>query len=181
MSKLPWTVKIVKKNHKLPKLSKIILNCHKLSKKSKNCQNVGQVVFLHHSHQMSQRSQVSGVCLWMWSSKVLSQPVTEWQGHLLTCSGQLKIIIKLHFILDWVQDVETQKISSPFHLNNPLQLKFVSNSPFQTTFGFVEFVNVVNVGYFHAWTTSHEKCCYIHVLIDNPVSESVYSKQSGIN
>ena len=49
-------------------------------------QNVGQVMFSHHADQMSQRSQVSRVALWMSSSKVL----TQWQGHLLSCSGQLK-------------------------------------------------------------------------------------------
>ena len=45
----------------------------------------------HHSDQMSQRSQVSRVALWMTISKVLSQWLSQWQGHLLSCSGQLKI------------------------------------------------------------------------------------------
>ena len=50
------------------KLSKTVKNCQQLSKivkiVKKNCQNVGQVMFPHHSDQMSQRSQVSGVTLW---------------------------------------------------------------------------------------------------------------------
>ena len=37
-----------------------------------NCQNVGQVMFPHHSAQVSQRSQVSRVARCMSSSKVLS-------------------------------------------------------------------------------------------------------------
>ena len=44
----------------------------------------------HHSDQMSQRSQVSRVALWMTISKVLSESVSQWQGHLLSCSGQLR-------------------------------------------------------------------------------------------
>ena len=45
----------------------------------------------HHSDQMSQRSQVSWVNLWMSKVKVpsVTEWVTEWQGHLLSSSGQL--------------------------------------------------------------------------------------------
>ena len=52
---------------------------HQMFKFVKNCQNLGQVIFPHHSDQMSQRSQVSWVALWMSISKVLwvSQSVSE--------------------------------------------------------------------------------------------------------
>ena len=58
---------------------------------------VTSVMSSHHSDQMSQRSQVSAVALCMSKVKVLgvsesvSQWVSQWQGHLLSCSGQLKI------------------------------------------------------------------------------------------
>ena len=56
----------------------------------------GQFMSPHHSNQRSQRSSVSWVALCMSISKVLwvSEWVTEWQGHLLSCSGQLKITSK---------------------------------------------------------------------------------------
>ena len=44
----------------------------------------------HHSDQMYQRSQVSRVTLCMLKVKVKVPWVSEWQGHLLSCSGQLK-------------------------------------------------------------------------------------------
>ena len=53
-------------------------------------------MFPHHSDQMSQRSQVSRVALCMSKVKVLSvsesvsESVSQWQGRLLSCSGQLK-------------------------------------------------------------------------------------------
>ena len=64
-------------------MSKKIKNCQQ------NCQNVGQVMFPHHSDQMSQRSQVSKGHSVMSKVKV-SQSVSQWQGHLLSCCGQLK-------------------------------------------------------------------------------------------
>jgi len=51
---------------------------------------------------MLQRSQVSGVALYMSKVKVpsvsqsVSEWVSQWQGHLLSCSGQLKIPISKH-------------------------------------------------------------------------------------
>ena len=48
----------------------------------------------HHSEQMSQWSQVSRIALCMAKVKVselVSYLVSEWQGHLLSCSGQLKM------------------------------------------------------------------------------------------
>ena len=48
----------------------------------------------HHSDQMVQWSQVSSIALCMAKVKVsdsVSQWVSEWQGHLLSCSGHLKI------------------------------------------------------------------------------------------
>ena len=47
----------------------------------------------HHSDQMPQWPQVSRIILCMAKVKVsewVSQSVSEWQGHLLSCSGQLK-------------------------------------------------------------------------------------------
>ena len=46
------------------------------------------------SYQTSQRSQVSRVALWKYvkSKSTLSKSVSEWQGHLLSSFGQLKII-----------------------------------------------------------------------------------------
>ena len=71
MSKLSKIVQTIKNCQKLSKLSKIVKivkiveNCQKMSTivkiVKKNCQNVGQVMFPHHSDQMSQRSQVSGI------------------------------------------------------------------------------------------------------------------------
>ena len=46
---------------KLSKTVEIVKNC-------KKCQNVGHVMFLHHSDQMAQRSQVSTVALWVFSN-----------------------------------------------------------------------------------------------------------------
>ena len=39
----------------------------------------------HHSQQMSERSQVSGITLWRWNEKC--HIVSEWQCHLLSCSA----------------------------------------------------------------------------------------------
>ena len=57
-----------------------------------NCQQYGQVTLLYHFDQMSQRSQVSRVALWMTSSKVLHKWLwlSHLQGHLLSSSGQLR-------------------------------------------------------------------------------------------
>ena len=52
----------------------------------------------HHTDQMSQWSQVSRIALCMAKVKVtqlVSEWVSEWQGHLLSCSGQLKKKINL--------------------------------------------------------------------------------------
>ena len=56
-------LKIVKRCQNCWKLSKLLKLSKKCPKLSKNCQNVGQVMFLHHSDQTSQRSQVSRVTL----------------------------------------------------------------------------------------------------------------------
>ena len=48
-----------------------------------HCICVGQVMFSHHSDQMSQRSQVN-------QESNLSDSVSEGQNHILSCSGQLK-------------------------------------------------------------------------------------------
>ena len=48
----------------------------------KNCQNTGQVMFPHHSDQMSQRSQVSRFT--MWCCLVVPDQPSKGQGHLLT-------------------------------------------------------------------------------------------------
>ena len=65
MSKLSKNVQTIKNCQKLSKLSKIvkIVRIVKNCQKKKNCQNVGQLMFPHHSGQMSQRSQVFGVAL----------------------------------------------------------------------------------------------------------------------
>ena len=53
----------------------------------------GQVMSPHHSDQMYQRSQVSRAALCMWKSKSgsvrewVSESVSEWQGHLLSCQN----------------------------------------------------------------------------------------------
>ena len=48
---------------KLSKIVKIFKNCQNCQKLKKKWKNVGQVLFPHHSDQMSQRSQVSRVTL----------------------------------------------------------------------------------------------------------------------
>ena len=53
------------KSVKLSKYDKIV-------KKIQNCQNVGQVMFPHHSNQMPERSQISGAALCMSKVKVPS-------------------------------------------------------------------------------------------------------------
>ena len=87
----------------------------KLSKKFiivKNCQNFKMVVNLKlsknselskcrschvsPSNQISQRSQLSGVTLWMQLVKSwLTEFVSEWKDHLLSCSGQLKMFLTM--------------------------------------------------------------------------------------
>ena len=49
-------------------------------------------MFLHHSEsdQMSGRSEDNSIVFCISISKVLSEWVSQWQGHLLSCSGQLK-------------------------------------------------------------------------------------------
>ena len=66
-------------------LSKSI--CHCLCICHCHCLFFCQVMSPHHSDQMSQRSQVSGVTLLVSFSKgpLLTQWVSEWQGHLLSC------------------------------------------------------------------------------------------------
>ena len=64
MLKLSKIVKI-----KIVKIFKYYQNCQKI-KIVWNCQNVDQVMFPHHSDQMSQRSQVSRVALWRCSLNV---------------------------------------------------------------------------------------------------------------
>ena len=99
---------IVKKCLQLSKLLKIVKKCKKNVKiVKKNCQNVGQVMFPHHSDQMFQRSQVSRVALCMSKVKVLwvTESVREWQGHLLSCSGQLK---KWQMAIDYELNTDQQ-------------------------------------------------------------------------
>ena len=55
----------------------------------------------HHSDQMPQWPQVSRIILCMAKVKVsewVSQSVSEWQGHLLSCSGQLKSLLCQSYI-----------------------------------------------------------------------------------
>ena len=88
LSKIVKIVKIVKNcqkcqnSQKLSKLSKIVKSCQNCKK---NCQNLGQVMFPHHSDQMSQRSQVSRIALCMakvkvtdWVTESVSDKVTYW-------------------------------------------------------------------------------------------------------
>ena len=72
---------------KCPGLS---LHCKNFTKKREV--NVCQVMFPHQSDQVSQRSHVFRVALCMSKVKVpwLTDSVSQWQGHLLSCSGQLK-------------------------------------------------------------------------------------------
>ena len=74
-------------------------------------------MFPHHSDQMSQRSQVSRVTLCMSISKVLSEWVSEsviqWQGHLLSCSGQLKININFPRATIPCQKTESHSVCPP--------------------------------------------------------------------
>ena len=51
------------------------------------CLFVGQDMSPHHSDQMSGRSEVNWIVFCM---TISSQWFSEWQGHLLSCSGQLK-------------------------------------------------------------------------------------------
>ena len=90
MVKLLKIVKIVEKcKKKCQQMSTNVKNCPNCQKIVKNCH--GQVMF-HHSDQMSQRSQVSRMALWCQKVKVpwLSESVSQWQGHLLSCSGVAK-------------------------------------------------------------------------------------------
>ena len=60
MSEIVKTLKNCQKCQNSPKIVQTIKNCQKLLKLlkivKKNCQNVGQVMFPHHSDQMSERS-----------------------------------------------------------------------------------------------------------------------------
>ena len=57
------------------------------------CLFVGQDMSLHHSDQMSGRYEDYYIVFCMSISKVLSEWVSQWQGHLLSCSKQLIMII----------------------------------------------------------------------------------------
>ena len=87
LSRLSKIVKYVKNCQNCQKSSKVVKsgqNCQKLSKNFKifkNCQYVGQVMFSHHSDEMSQMSQ--------WRSQILSCRQTV--------SGQLKSSSHQHF------------------------------------------------------------------------------------
>ena len=52
-----------RKLSKVVKFVKIVENCQNFQPNVQNCKNVGQVMFPHHSDQMSQRSQISRVTL----------------------------------------------------------------------------------------------------------------------
>ena len=61
----------------------------------------------HHSDQMPQWPQVSRIILCMAKVKVsewVSQSVSEWQGHLLSCSGQLKSLLCQSFMPTYLQN-----------------------------------------------------------------------------
>ena len=61
----------------------------------------------HHSDQMPQWPQVSRITLCMAKVKVsewVSQSVSEWQGHLLSCSGQLKSLLCQSYIPTYLQN-----------------------------------------------------------------------------
>ena len=71
---------------------KICLNIIKMQKVLKVLKS-HKIMSPHHSDQMPQWPQVSRIILCMAKVKVsewVSQSVSEWQGHLLSCSGQLK-------------------------------------------------------------------------------------------
>ena len=78
------------KSQRLKVFSKCIYHCLCHCLCLCHCIFFGQVMSLHHSDQMSQRSQVSRVALCMSKVKVLSvsesvsQWVSQWQGHLLS-------------------------------------------------------------------------------------------------
>ena len=61
----------------------------------------------HHSDQMPQWPQVSRIILCMAKVKVsewVSQSVSEWQGHLLSCSGQLKSLLCQSYMPTYLQN-----------------------------------------------------------------------------
>ena len=76
----------------------------------------------HHSDQMSQRSHVSRVALCkskvkvLWVSESVSQWVSEWQGHLLSCSGQLKMEVKMRFTPPSKQTKSLTDVLTALHL-----------------------------------------------------------------
>ena len=88
----------------------------------------------HHSDQISQRSQVSRVALCMSKIKVLwvSQSVSERQGHLLSCFGQLKTTpYNAPDSTDLVPKAQCQNMeqSEPFKL--PVTYVLRPNLPYQ--------------------------------------------------
>ena len=111
--------------------AKIDTNCHTLSKIVKifNIFNIFKMLvrscsFITLSDQMSRRrSQVSSVALWMSSSKVLSQSVSEWQGHLLSCSGHFPWMVFCISITQYF-------FPSHCHLTHPGDTSILSSSSF---------------------------------------------------
>ena len=87
---------------KWSKIAKIVINCQNFQK-CQNCQQLSKCLSGHVSSWLwSNVSKVTGpprVALWMSSSKVLSESVSEsvseWQGHLLSCSGRLTTIYEV--------------------------------------------------------------------------------------
>ena len=81
----------------------------------------------HHSDQMSEMYNAHKIVFWMSISKVLSESVSEsvsqWQGHLLSCSGQLKITIKLFLNVVHIsfESIKESKWLSPRWLMNHLE------------------------------------------------------------
>ena len=104
---------------KILKIVEIVKNCPKNVNNCQSwqdCQNVGQVMSPHHSDQMSQRSQVSRVPLCMSKVKVpwVSEWVTQWQGHLMSCSGQLQgDHVQLSFFKYFVNGQKFIKVRNP--------------------------------------------------------------------
>ena len=95
-------------------------NCQKESKCSKtNCQTFCQGMFPHQSDQVSQRSQVSRVPLCMSKVKVpwVTDWLSQWQGHPLSCSWQLKTIDQSIVLKNWAQTHQNNQ----FHHNQQNQ------------------------------------------------------------
>ena len=84
-------------------------NLPQYNQKAKSTQSAQshKIMSPHHSDQMPQWPQVSRIILCMAKVKVsewVSQSVSEWQGHLLSCSGQLKSLLCQSFMPTYLQN-----------------------------------------------------------------------------